>query len=216
MKLAKYIDHTLLKADASKEQIIKLCNEAKNYDFKTVCINPSYIPLAKETLIGSEVMVCTVIGFPLGQMTLEAKVFEAQDAIEKGADEVDMVINIAHLKDGDFTYVTNEIKAIKKACGDHCLKVIIETCLLNDEEKVKACECILEAGADFVKTSTGFSLSGATFADVELLKKTVKDQIKVKAAGGVKSYADMLKMIELGADRIGTSSGVKLMEEAQL
>ena len=211
MKLSKYIDHTLLKANATKEQIIKLCSEAKEYDFKTVCVNPSYIPLCKEELANSDVMVCTVIGFPLGQMTTEAKVFETKHAIEIGADEVDMVLNIGKLKDQDYTYVTNEIRAIKEACGEHCLKVIIETCLLTNEEKVMACKCILDAGADFVKTSTGFSTSGATFEDVDLLKKTVGDKCFVKAAGGVKTHDDFLKMIELGADRIGTSSGTKLL-----
>ena len=213
MKLSKYIDHTILKADATKEKLIKLCNEAIEYDFKTVCVNPSYIPLCKDLLKDSDVLVCTVIGFPLGQMTTEAKVFETKDAIAKGADEVDMVINIAKLKDRDLEYVTNEIKAIKEACGNHVLKVIIETCLLTDEEKELACKCILDAKADFVKTSTGFSTNGATFHDVELLKKCVGDNCLVKAAGGVKTHDDFLKMIELGADRIGTSSGVKLLQE---
>ncbi len=213
MELSKYIDHTMLKADAGIEAIKKLCNEAIEYDFKTVCVNPSYIELCKELLKDSDVKVCTVIGFPLGQMTTESKVFEASDALEKGADEIDMVINIAKLKDRDIGYVTNEISEIKKACGSHTLKVIIETCLLTDEEKRLACQCIIEAGADFVKTSTGFSTSGATFKDVELLKQCVGDSCLVKAAGGVKTHDDMLKMIELGANRIGTSSGVKLMEK---
>ena len=213
MKLSKYIDHTLLKADASAEQIAKLCNEAKEYDFKTVCVNPCNIALCKKILKGSDVEVCTVIGFPLGQMTTEAKVFEAKDAISKGADEVDMVLNIGRLKDHDLTYVTDEIHSIKEACGNTTLKVIIETCLLTDEEKVDACHCILNAGADFVKTSTGFSTGGATFEDVKLLKQTVGDKCLVKAAGGVRSHEDFLKMIELGANRIGTSSGVKLIKE---
>lgn len=211
MKLAKYIDHTLLKADATKEQIIKLCNEAIEHDFISVCINPSYITLAKECLKGSDVKVCTVIGFPLGQMTTAAKVFETKDAIENGADEIDMVINIARLKDGDLTYVTEEIAQIKKACQDKILKVIIETCLLTDEEKRRACECIINAHADFVKTSTGFSTAGATFHDVALLKEAVSDRCLIKAAGGVKTHEDFLEMIRLGADRIGTSSGVKLL-----
>lgn len=213
MKLSKYIDHTLLKADATKEQITKLCKEAIEHDFKSVCVNPSYIPLCKELLKGSDVLVCTVIGFPLGQMSTKAKVFETSDAIAMGADEVDMVINIAKLKEKDHSYNVNEISEIKKACGDKTLKVIIETCLLNNEEKIDACHSIVEAGADFVKTSTGFSTSGATFEDVELLKKTVGDKVLVKAAGGVKSHDDFLKMVELGADRIGTSSGVKLIQE---
>ena len=213
MKLSKYIDHTLLKADASKEAIAKLCSEAKEHDFKSVCVNPSYITYCKELLKDSDVLVCTVVGFPLGQMTTAAKVFETEDALKKGADEIDMVLNIAKLKDGDLDYVTDEIKALKDVCKDHTLKVIIEACLLSNDEKVKACECILKAGADFVKTSTGFSTGGATFEDVALLKKCVGDKCLVKAAGGVRSHADFLKMIELGADRIGTSSGVKLLAE---
>ena len=213
MQLAKYIDHTYLKADAKREDIEKLCQEAKEYGFKTVCINPCNITLAKELLKGSDVEVCTVIGFPLGQMTTDAKILEAKDAIAKGADEVDMVINIGKLKDKDLDYVTSEIKAIKEACGDHCLKVIIETCLLSNDEKRDACKCVVDGGADFVKTSTGFSTHGATFEDVALLKECVGDKAKVKAAGGVRTHADFLKMIELGADRIGTSSGVKLLQE---
>lgn len=211
MKNSKYIDHTILKADATKDKIVNLCKEAIEYDFKSVCINPSYIPLAKELLKESDVLVCTVIGFPLGQMSTKAKIFEAKDAIEMGADEVDMVLNIAKLKDKDDEYVRDEIKAIKEACGEKTLKVIIETCLLTDEEKVRACHLIMEAGADFVKTSTGFSTSGATFEDVKILKDTVGDKCFVKAAGGVKTKEDFAKMIELGADRIGTSSGTKLM-----
>ncbi len=213
MKLSKYIDHTLLKADALEKDIIKLCEEAKEYDFKSVCINPSYIPLAKKELADSDVLVCTVVGFPLGQMSTQAKVFETKDALEKGADEIDMVLNIAKLKDGDLNYVTKEIKALKDVLKDHVLKVIIEACLLSDDEKKAACECILKAGADFVKTSTGFSTGGATFEDVALLKSCVGDKCQVKAAGGVRSHEDFLKMIELGADRIGTSSGVKLLKE---
>ena len=212
MELAKYIDHTQLKADARREDIKKLCKEAKDHGFKTVCINPSYIELAKELLADSDVGVCTVIGFPLGQMTTEAKVYETKDAIKKGADEIDMVLNIAKLKDHELEYVRDEIAKVKEACSDHVLKVIIETCLLSDDEKRAACECILEAKADFVKTSTGFSTHGATFEDVKLLKECVGDRCKVKAAGGVRTHDDFLKMIQLGADRIGTSSGVKLLE----
>ncbi|MBO4359208.1 MAG: deoxyribose-phosphate aldolase [Erysipelotrichaceae bacterium] len=215
MKLAKYIDHTLLKADASLEAIKKLCDEAREYDFKSVCVNTCNIEFCRKQLEGSDVLVCCVIGFPLGAMTTESKVFETRDAISKGADEVDMVINIGRLKDNDLDYVTNEIRQIKEACGDKVLKVIIETCLLTDEEKVNACRCILEAGADFVKTSTGFSTGGATFEDVALLKKTVKDNCLIKAAGGVKTKEDFLKMIELGANRIGTSSGTKLIEKGE-
>ena len=212
MKLSKYIDHTLLQADATKEQIVELCKEAKEYYFASVCVNPSWIDVAKEELQGSDVKVCVVIGFPLGAMTKDAKVFEARDAIEKGADEVDMVIHIGKLKDGDDAYVTSEIKAIKEAVGDHVLKVIIETCLLSDEEKVRACLDAKQAGADFVKTSTGFSTSGATVEDVALMKKTVGEGVSVKAAGGVRTKEDMMAMIDAGADRIGTSRGVSLMK----
>lgn len=211
MKLSKYIDHTLLKADASIEAIKKLCCEAKEYDFKSVCVNPCNIEIAKNELKGSDVLTCCVIGFPLGAMSSEAKVFEAKDAIEKGVDEVDMVINIGRLKDKKYDYCTNEIKDIKKICGNKTLKVIIETCLLTDDEIVEACHCVVNAGADFVKTSTGFSTSGATFEGVELMKNTVGDKCLIKAAGGVRSHEDMLKMIELGANRIGTSSGTKLI-----
>ena len=157
MNYNKYIDNTVLKADARLEEIKALCEESKEYDFKSICINPAFIPSAKEFLKGSDVLICTVIGFPLGSMTTEAKVFETKDAIEKGADEIDMVINISALKDGNDEYVLNEIKKIKEACGTHTLKVIIECCLLTDEEKVRACKLSKEAGADFVKTSTGFS-----------------------------------------------------------
>lgn len=215
MQLSKYIDHTLLKADASKQAIINLCNEAKEYNFKSVCVNTCNIELCKKQLEGSDVLVCCVIGFPLGAMTTAAKVFETRSAIELGADEVDMVINIGRLKDKDYDYVTDEIRQIKKACKDKTLKVIIETCLLTDEEKIEACKCVLEAKADFVKTSTGFSTGGATFEDVKLMKDVVKDNCLIKAAGGVKTKDDFLKMIELGANRIGTSSGTKLIEKGE-
>ena len=211
MKLSKYIDHTLLKADATHEQLQKLCEEAKEYDFKSVCINPCNIPYCKNLFRGSDVLVCTVIGFPLGAMSIESKCYEAYDAIERGADEVDMVLNIGRLKEKDRDYVTEEIRRVKQTVKDHNLKVIIETCLLTDEEKVLACECILDAGADFVKTSTGFSTGGATFDDVKLLKDTVGDRCFIKAAGGVRTKEDFRKMIELGANRIGTSSGTKLV-----
>ena len=215
MKLSKYIDHTLLKADASLSAIEKLCDEAMEYDFKSVCVNTCNIEFCKKKLQGSDVLVCCVIGFPLGAMSTEAKVFEAKDAVLKGADEVDMVLNIGRLKDNDLDYVTNEIKAIKEAIGDKTLKVIIETCLLTDEEKINACKCVLDGKADFVKTSTGFSTHGATFEDVALLRKTVGDGCFVKAAGGVRSREDFEKMIELGADRIGTSSGTKLIAKGE-
>ncbi len=211
MKLAKYIDHTLLKADATKDEIIKLCKEAKEHDFMSVCINPSYIELAKKELADSDVLVCTVVGFPLGMMTKEAKVFETKDALLKGADEIDMVINIGRLKDRDDSYVLDELKAIREASKGHVLKVIIETCLLNEEEKRRATALVKAAKADFVKTSTGFSLHGATIEDVKILKEEAGDTLKVKAAGGVRTHEDLLAMIEAGAERIGTSSGVKLL-----
>lgn len=212
MEYNKLIDNTLLKADATEEQIKNLCKESKEWNFMSVCVNPYYIPFCKKELSGSDVKVCTVIGFPLGQMTTEAKVFETKDALEKGADEIDMVINVAALKDKKYDYVKNEIAEIKKACGDHVLKVILECCLLNDEEKVKACLLAKEAKADFVKTSTGFSIHGATVHDVELMRKTVGPEMGVKAAGGVRSHEELLEMVKVGATRIGTSSGVKLMK----
>ena len=212
MEYNKLIDNTLLKADATEEQIKSLCKESKEWNFMSVCVNPYYIPFCKKELSGSDVKVCTVIGFPLGQMTTEAKVFETKDALEKGADEIDMVINVAALKDKKYDYVKNEIAEIKKACGNHVLKVILECCLLNDEEKVKACLLAKEAKADFVKTSTGFSIHGATVHDVELMRKTVGPEMGVKAAGGVRSHEELLEMVKVGATRIGTSSGVKLMK----
>lgn len=211
MKRSKYIDHTLLKPDAVKAQIIQLCKEAKEYDFASVCVNPCWIETARKELAGSDVSVCVVIGFPLGAMTSASKVFEAKDAIERGADEVDMVLNVGWLKDGDDAAVTNEIKAVKEAVGSHVLKVIIEACLLTNDEKVRACQDAEKAGADFVKTSTGFSTGGATAEDVALMKKTVGDRLKVKAAGGIRTKEAMDAMIAAGAERIGTSNGTKLM-----
>ena len=211
MKYNKFIDNTILKADATIEDIKRLCEESKIYDFKSVCINPCFIKAAKEFLKGSDVLICTVIGFPLGSMTTEAKVFEAMDAVKKGADEVDMVINISMLKDKQYDYVKTEIEQIKGAVGKKVLKVIIECCLLADEEKVIACKLAKEAGADFVKTSTGFSKWGATKEDIKLMRETVGPLMGVKAAGGVRTHEEMLEMIENGATRIGTSSGAKLM-----
>lgn len=211
MTYNKFIDNTLLKADARREEIKALCEESIKFDFKSVCVNPVFIKDSKEFLKGSDVLVCTVIGFPLGSMTKEAKVFECKDAIEKGADEIDMVINISKLKDHQDDYVRDEIKDIKEACGNHTLKVIIECCLLNDEEKARACLLAKEAGADFVKTSTGFSKWGAKLEDVILMRKTVGAEMGVKAAGGVRTHEEMVEMIENGATRIGTSSGAKLM-----
>lgn len=211
-KYNKLIDHTLLKADATKEQITQLCKEAIENDFASVCVNPSFIPLCSDLLKGSSVKVCTVIGFPLGAMTTASKVFEAKNAVEVGADEVDMVINIGKLKDGEKDYVRKEITEIKKACGNHILKVIIETCLLTDEEKVLACQLAKDAGADFVKTSTGFSTHGATKEDVALMRKTVGKEMGVKAAGGVRNKQDLEDMVNAGATRIGTSRGVELVK----
>ena len=212
MKKSKYIDHTLLKADATSEQIKKLCKEAVENDFKSVCDNSSYLKLCKKELEGTDILTCCVVGFPLGMMSTEAKIFETRYCIENGADEIDMVINVGRLKEGDDEYVYNEIKALKEVCGDKVLKVIIETCLLTDEEKVRVTKLIMKAKADFVKTSTGFSTGGATFEDVKLLADTVKGQIKIKAAGGVRTPEDFDRMIELGASRIGTSSGTKLIK----
>lgn len=213
MNLAGYIDHTLLRADATKSEIKKLTDEAKQYGFKSVCVNPTWVSYAKQQLADSDVKVCTVIGFPLGATTSEVKAFETKNAIENGASEVDMVINIGALKDHDDELVLNDIKAVvAQAAGQALVKFIIETSLLTEEEKVRACELAVKAGADFVKTSTGFSTGGATVEDVALMRKTVGDQAGVKASGGVRSYNDMMKMIEAGATRIGTSSGVKIME----
>ena len=215
MELNKYIDHTLLKPEATNEQITKLCEEARQYDFASVCVNTCYVPLAKELLAGSDVKVCCVVGFPLGAMDTVSKAFEAKTAVTNGAQEVDMVINIGALKDKDYDYVTKDIAAVVEASKPAIVKVIIEACLLTDEEKVEACKCSMNAKAEFVKTSTGFSTHGATPEDVALMKKTVGNVCKVKAAGGVRSYDDAMKMIEAGADRLGCSAGIKVMEEAK-
>lgn len=210
--LNKTIDHTLLKQDSIQSQFKKLCEEAREFDFATVCVNPSWIEFCKKELEGTTVGVCTVVGFPLGAMTKEAKIFEAKQAIELGADEVDMVINIADVKESRMEKVVDEIRSIKEAIGTHVLKVIIETCLLNDEEKIRATQAVVDGQADFVKTSTGFSTSGATVEDVRLLKSITEDKIKIKAAGGVRSVEDLQKMLDAGATRIGTSSGCTLMQ----
>lgn len=212
MKLNKLIDHTLLKPEATKAQIEKLCGEAKEYDFKSVCVNPYYVKYAKELLKESDVLVCTVIGFPLGQNTTAIKVAETKDAIQNGADEIDMVINIGALKSRDVDYVLNEIKEIRKACKGKTLKVIIETCLLTDEEKITACKLSNEAGADFVKTSTGFSTHGATVEDVKLIRETVGEDMGVKASGGIRDRETALKMVEAGATRLGVSAGVEIVK----
>lgn len=212
MNYNTFIDHTLLKQDASKEGIIQLCKEAKEHEFASVCVNPGFVSLCAKELKGSRVKVCTVIGFPLGATTSEAKAYETKDAVNNGADEIDMVINVSYLKDGNDEYVLKDIKSVVDAANGKLVKVIIEACLLTDEEKVRACQLSKKAGADFVKTSTGFSTGGATVHDVELMRKTVGKDMGVKAAGGIRDKETMLKMIEAGANRIGTSSGVKLCE----
>ena len=212
MGLNKYIDHTILKATASSSDIQKLCEEAIEHEFYSVCVNGCYVADAKHLLQGTDVKVAAVVGFPLGAMTTAAKVFEAKEAVENGAGEIDMVINIAKLKDGEFEFVENEIRLIKEAIGDNVLKVIIETCYLTDEEKVKACELSLAAKADFVKTSTGFGTDGATYEDVKLMKSVVGDNAKVKASGGVRDRETAQKYVDLGAERLGTSSGIEIVK----
>ncbi|NIZ47123.1 deoxyribose-phosphate aldolase [Entomospira nematocerorum] len=213
--IAKMIDHTLLKADATSEQIITLCQEAMQYSFASVCINPHWIPLAKETITHDDVKVCTVIGFPLGANSIKTKVFETQDAIKMGAEEIDVVVNISKVKEHDFAYVEEEINQVVQASTGHIVKVILETCLLSEEEIIAACKACIRAGASFVKTSTGFSSRGATVEDVLLMKKTVGDHCEVKASGGVRTMSDMMKMIKAGASRIGTSAGVSLMHNLE-
>lgn len=213
MNINKLIDHTALKPNTNKESILKLIAEAKTYDFASVCVNPCWVALAHQELKNTDVKVCTVIGFPLGANTTEVKVFETKDTIEKGAQEIDMVINIAMLKDKEYDYVENEIHQIVEAAKDKAIvKVIIETCLLTDEEKIKACELSQKAGADFVKTSTGFSTGGATVHDIALMRKTVGAEMGVKASGGVHTHEEALAMVEAGATRIGASAGVKLLK----
>ena len=212
MGLNKYIDHTILKATASSADVQKLCAEAIEHEFYSVCVNGCYVADAKHLLQGTDVKVAAVVGFPLGAMTTAAKVFEAKEAVENGASEIDMVINVAKLKDGEFEYVENEIRQIKEAIGDNVLKVIIETCYLTDEEKVKACELSLVAKADFVKTSTGFGTGGATYEDVKLMKSVVGDNAKVKASGGVRDKETAQKYVNLGAERLGTSSGIEIVK----
>ena len=212
MQYNKLIDHTLLKQDAQPEQIVKLCDEAKQFDFMSVCVNPAYVPLAAKCLEDSDVKVCTVIGFPLGMNLTKTKVEEAVLAVKEGAQEVDMVINVGMLKAGHDDYVREEIREIKQAVGHNIiLKVIIETCLLSNDEIVRACKAAKEAGADFVKTSTGFSTGGATVEAVKLMRETVGPEMGVKASGGVRTHEDLIAMVEAGANRIGTSSGAKII-----
>lgn len=213
MNLNKYIDHTLLKPESTTAQILKLCEEARKYDFASVCVNPTHIALCSKALEGSDVKVCTVIGFPLGANTSATKAFETKDAILNGAQEIDMVLNIGALIEGNYELVKQDIKAVHDAANGTLVKVIFETCLLTDAQIVKACEICMEVGVEYVKTSTGFNKSGATFEVVKLMSDTVKDVCKVKAAGGVRSFADAVKMVnECGANRLGTSSGVAIME----
>lgn len=209
--LAK-VDHTLLAQTATWEEIRQICNDGMRYETASVCIPPSYVEQAKN-YVGDRLKICTVIGFPNGYNTTAVKEFETKDALKKGADEIDMVINLGWVRDGRFDLVEKEIRTLKDACGDNVLKVIIETCLLTEEEKVKMCEVVTNSGADFIKTSTGFSTSGATFADVALFKEHVGPQVKIKAAGGISSFADAEKFVELGADRLGTSRLVKIMKQ---
>ncbi|UXR55113.1 deoxyribose-phosphate aldolase [Staphylococcus schleiferi] len=212
MKFEKYIDHTLLKPESTCQQIDQIIEEAKTYHFKSVCVNPTHVQYAAERLADSDVLVCTVIGFPLGASTTETKAFETEDALRKGADEIDMVINIGALKDGRYADVQQDIEAVVKAAQGHTVKVIIETVLLTDEEKVKASELAQAAGAHFVKTSTGFAGGGATPEDVKLMKETVGDALEVKASGGVRSLEDFNAMVEAGATRVGASAGVQIMQ----
>ena len=209
--LASYIDHTILKPEARKAEVERLCEEAVRFQFASVCVNPCWIPLVADKLRGSGVLACCVVGFPLGATPAECKAHEAAVCVRNGAQEVDMVINVGALKDGDLALVRDDIAAVRQACGKATLKVIIETCLLTDEEKVIACRLSCEAGADFVKTSTGFSKAGATAADIALMRRTVGPDIGVKASGGIRTQADALAMIAAGASRIGASAGITII-----
>ena len=211
----RLIDHTILKPEASIDDIRKLCIEAKEYNFYSVCVNSAYVNVAYNFLLHSDVKVCSVVGFPLGAMIKEAKAYEAKFAVDSGAEEIDMVINIGLLKSGKIDLFERDIKKVREACKASVLKVIIETCLLDDKEKILACKIAKEYGADFVKTSTGFSKGGATEHDVELMRKTVGDKMGVKASGGIKTYEDAVKMINAGANRLGTSSGIAIMKSAK-
>lgn len=212
MDLNKMIDHTILKADAKREDVLRYCKEAREYDFMSVCVNSCHVKTVKKELEGSDVKVCCVVGFPLGAMATEAKAFETRYCVENGADEIDMVINIGALKDKDYDLVRRDIEEVVKAANGKIVKVIIETCLLDDEEKKKACELAKIAKADFVKTSTGFSTGGATVEDIKLMKSIVGDELKVKASGGVRTKEDAINMIDAGADRIGASSGINIVK----
>ena len=213
MNYNKYFDHTMLAPQATSTDIDKLIKEAIKYDFKSVCIAPSYIKYAKEQLAKTDVLICTVIGFPLGYNATSVKVYETKIALDHGADEIDMVINIGRFKNKEYEYVLNEIKAIKEVCGNKVLKVIVETALLTSQEIKTITEIVLKSGADFIKTSTGFSFRGASFEDVEIIKSIAQDKLLIKASGGIKTGEDALKMIKLGASRLGTSKTVQIIEE---
>ena len=212
MNYNKMIDHTVLKADATKAMVAKIIDEAKEYNFASVCVNPTWVAYCAQALADSDVKVCTVIGFPLGANTSTVKAFETKDAIANGADEIDMVINLGDVKQGDFEAVTSEIEALKKACGDKILKVIIETCYLTDSEKVALCKCITNGGADYIKTSTGFGSGGASLEDIRLFKKHIGPNVQIKAAGGIRSITDMKAYIAEGCSRIGASAAVELLK----
>ena len=213
-QVLKHVDHTLLTQTATWEEMKVILDDAMHYETASACIPPSYVKEAKE-YVGDKLAICTVIGFPNGYMTTAVKEFEVKDAIANGADEIDMVINIGWLKDKKYDLIEKEISTLKAACGENILKVIIETCLLTDEEKVKMCEIVTAAGADYIKTSTGFSTSGATFADIELFAKNIGPNVKMKAAGGISSMDDAEKFIELGADRLGTSRIIKIVRNEE-
>jgi len=215
MLINKLIDHTILKAVATSTDVAKICQEALTYDFKSVCVNPSNVELSSKLLEGSAVLVCTVIGFPLGANSTEVKKLETLDAVKNGADEIDMVVNVAKAKEGDFEYLEQEIKAVVEAADGKLVKVILETCYLTDDEIVGACLAAKRAKANFVKTSTGFGTGGATAHHVALMRKTVGEKMGVKASGGVRSLDDVLKMVEAGATRIGASSGVEIMNNVK-
>ena len=210
-EMLKHVDHTLLTQTATWEEIRRICDDAMHYGTASVCIPPSYVKQVKE-YVQNKMAVCTVIGFPNGYMTTKAKEFETKDALENGADEIDMVINLGWVKDKKYDCIEKEIRILKNACGEKILKVIIETCLLNEEEKIKMCEIVTRAGADYIKTSTGFSKAGATFEDIDLFSKNIGPDVKIKAAGGISSLDDAERFLELGADRLGTSRIIKLVK----
>ncbi|MDD7908222.1 deoxyribose-phosphate aldolase [Metamycoplasma hyosynoviae] len=213
MEYNKFFDHTSLSPQATSAEIDELISQAIKYNFKSVCIAPSYIKYAKEKLAKSDVLICTVIGFPLGYNATSVKVYETKIAIQHGADEIDMVINIGRFKNKEYEYVLNEIKAIKQECGDKLLKVIVETALLTAEEIEKITEIVLQSGAEYIKTSTGFSFRGASFDDVKIMKKVAKDKLLIKASGGIKTGKDAIEMVKLGANRLGTSKTVQIYED---